>query len=183
MKGSAEGLLSAVSMFLKSCGRDYEFPAGGQHELLNHQEQELLESLRECGLSIEQQIFTLVKERDWSDCYSLVIFAVRLAILAVRQRQPSTYRTGLVALVAGSPKVDWRDVLGAFAIFDVCGKRVGINFQAEVEPIAGCGDAEKLRSTLDGFFSRDAEMRAVDVMGFQECGEGETLTFRPKSMF
>ncbi len=31
-----------------------------------------------------------------------------------------------------------------------------------------------------GSFSRDAEMRGVDVMGFQECGVGETLTYRPK---
>lgn len=79
--------------------------------------------------------------------------------------------------------MDWRDVLGALAIFDVCGKRVGIDFQAKVELIASSGDAEKLRSTLDGFFSRDAEMRAVDVMRFQESGEGDTLTYRPKSMF
>lgn len=183
MSGSNEVLRNAISAFLESCGRDYEFPAGGHHELLTNQEQALLELLRDCELSVEQQVSTLAKERDWSDCYSLVIFAVRLAILAVRHDEQSLYRIGLVALVAGSPKVDWRDVLGAFAIFNVCGKRIGIDFEAEVEPIAACGDAERLRSTLGGFFSRDAELRAVDVMGFQECGEGETLTFRPKSMF
>lgn len=183
MSGSAEVLPNAVSAFLESCGRDYEFPAGGQHELLTKQEQALLELLRECELSVERQVSTLAKDRDWSDCYSLVIFAVRLAILAVRQEQQYWYRIGLIALVAGSPKVDWRDVLGAFAIFNDCGKRIGIDFQSEVEPIAACGDAEKLRSTLDGFFSRDDEMRAVDVMGFQEYGEGDSLTFRSKGTF
>lgn len=183
MSESAEVLSNAVSVFLKSCGRDYEFPAGGQRELLTEQEQSLFKLLRDCELSVEQQVSTLAKDRDWSDCYSLVIFAVRLAILAVRQKQQGSYRIGLIALVAGSPKVDWRDVLGAFAIFNVCGKRIGIDFQAEVEPIAACGDSDKLQSTLDGFFSRDDEMRAVDVMGFQECGEGDSLTYRPKAMF
>ena len=183
MSGSNEVLRNAVSAFLESCGRDYEFPAGGQHELLTSQEQVLLELLRACGWSVEQQVSALEKDHDWSDCYSLVIFGVRLAILAVRQTQPSIYRIGLVALVAGSPKVDWRDVLGAFAIFNICGKRLGIDFQTEVEPIAACGDTAKLRSTLDGFFSRDENMRAVDVMGFQECGQGESLTYRAKSMF
>lgn len=90
MSGSAQGLLNVVSTFLESCGRDYEFPAGGQHELLNQPEQALLDSLHECGLSVDQQISTLVKDRDWNDCYSLVIFGVRLATLAVRQRRPTT---------------------------------------------------------------------------------------------
>ncbi len=183
MSGATDVLRDAVSAFVESCGRDYEFPAGGQHELLTKQEQALLDLLSDSELSVEQQVSTLSKDRDWSDCYSLVIFAVRLAILAVRQEQQRPYRIGLAALVAGSPKVDWRDVLGAFAIFNVCGKRIGIDFQAEVEPIAACGDADKLRPTLDGFFSRDDEMRAVDVMGFQECGAGDSLTYRPKGMF
>jgi hypothetical protein len=182
MSGSTDVLLNAVSAFLESCGRDYTFPAGGQHELLTKQEQALAELLLDCELSVEQQVSALSKDRDWSDCYSLVIFAVRLAILAVRQDQQSLYRIGLIALVAGSPKVDWRDVLGAFAIFNVCGRRIGMDFQAEVEATAACGDANKLRPTLDGFFSRDDEMRAVDVMGFQECGAGDSLTYRPKGM-
>ena len=183
MSGSEEILLNAVLTFLESRGRDYEFPAGGEHELLTKEEQALLELLLAGEWSVEQQISTLERGRDWSDCYSLVIFGVRLAILAVRQKQPGIYRIGLIALAAGSPKVDWRDVLGAFAIFNVCGKRLGIDFQTEVEPVAACGDVAKLRSILDGFFSRDEEMRGVEVMGVQECGEGESLTFRAKSMF
>jgi hypothetical protein len=183
MSGSADVLSNAVSAFLESCGRDYEFPAGGQHELLTKQEQALVELLRDCELSVEQQVSALSKDRDWSDCYSLVIFGVRLAILAVRQEQQNLYRIGLIAMVAGSPKVDWRDVLGAFAIFNVCGKRIGMEFQAEIEAIAGCGDTDKLRPTLDGFFSRDDEMRAVEVMGFQESGAGDSLTYRPKGIF
>lgn len=183
MSGSEEMLLNAVSTFLDSCGRDYEFPAGGQQELLREEEQALLELLAACKCPVKQQISTLAKNRDWNDCYSLVIFGVRLAILAVRQEQTGIYRLGLIALVAGSPKVDWRDVLGAFAIFHACGNRLGIDFQREVELTAAYGDAAKLRSTLDGFFSRDEEMRAVEVMGFQEWGQGESLTYRSKNMF
>lgn len=183
MSRATDVLLDAVSAFVESCGRDYEFPAGGKHELLTQQEQALLELLSDCELSVEQQVSTLSKDRDGSDCYSLVIFAVRLAVLAVRQEQQNPYRNRLIVLVAGSPRVDWRDVLGAFAIFNACGKRIGIDFQAEVEPIAACADPDKLRPTLDGFFSRDDEMRAVDVMGLQECGTGGSLTYRPKGMF
>lgn len=183
MSVSDEVLSKSVSAFLESCGRDYEFPAGGQQELLTSQEAGLLETLRHCELSIEQQISQLASNRNWSDCYSIVVFGVRLAILAVRTNDAAVYRTGITALVAGCPKVDWRDVLGAFSIFEECGKRLSLEFQKEVESIAPYGGVEKLRSTLDGFFSRDEEMRAVDVMGFKEIGEGDNLTYRAKSIF
>ncbi|MBL8891039.1 MAG: hypothetical protein JNL67_13740 [Planctomycetaceae bacterium] len=183
MNGSTNFLTDSVADFLKSCGKDYEFPAGGQHELLTRQEEALVRALQESGLSIEQQISTLAKARDWSDCYSLVILGVRLAISAVRHQQPSKYNIGLVALVAGSPKVDWRDALAAFAIFDACGKQVGIDFQAEVESVSALGDKEKLQSTIDNFFLRDPEMRAVGVFGLQECEKGERLLYRTKIVY
>lgn len=173
-------LSNSISIFLKSFGRDYEFPAGGQHELLTKQEQILFQLILESKLSDKQKISAFAKNREWSDCYSLVIFAVRLAILAARKKQQSLYRIGLILLVAGSPKVDWRDALGAFAIFNTCGERIGMDFQAEVKSVAPNGETNKLLSTLESFFSRSDEMRSVDTMGFQECGDGDSLTFRRK---
>ncbi len=170
-------------MFFESCDRGYEFSSRWATSTVDPQEQELLVLLRDCGLSIEQKISILSKEQDWGDFYALVIFSVRLAILAVRKRQPSTYLTGLVALVAGSPKVDWRDVLVAFAIFDDCGNRLGVDFQTEVELVAVWWRRNSTSIHNDGFFSRDAIMRRVDVMGFEECGVCETLTYRSKRMF
>ncbi|MDP1560484.1 MAG: hypothetical protein Q8M16_03715 [Pirellulaceae bacterium] len=183
MSESTDFLLNAVSAFLETCGRDYEFPAGWQHDLLTKQEQALLEVLLDCELSVKHQISTLSSGLDWSDCYSLVIFGVRLAILAVRREHQRLYGIGLVVLVAGSPKVDWRDALGAFAIFNECGRRICVDFQSEVELIAASGDIDKLQPTLDSFFLRDDQMRAVDAMGFQECGAGDSLMFRAKGMF
>ena len=111
----------------------------------------------------------------------MVIFSIRLAVLAVRTAAPSTYKCGVLALAAGSPKVDWRDVLGAFALFENCGKRLGIHFQDELETVIPFTDEVKLRSTIDGFFSRTDDMRAVDVMGIVECGYGSGWTFRSKA--
>lgn len=182
MDNAHDFLSNSISMFLKSCGRDYEFPAGGKHELLTESEQALLQKIIETKISDQQKVFTLGKGLGWSDCYSLVIFAVRLAILAVRKKQQSLYRTGLIVLVAGSPMVDWRDALGAFAIFTTCGECLGLDFQAEVMSIAATGEEDKFLSTLAGFFSRGDEMRSVEVMGFQEFGQGDSLTFRPRGM-
>ena len=130
-----------------------------------------------------EKIEALSDGLDWSDCYAVVVFGVRLAVLAVRNAVPAYFRQGVIALAAGSPKVDWRDLFGAFAIFEDCGHRLGIHFHDELDFVLGFSDEAKLRSTMDGYFSRPEEMRSVEVMGFVESGSGRELTFKPKGLY
>ena len=177
MSTDIDNLRHALNGFLESCGRDYEFPAGGKNEMLTPSETALHVAIKPDTISDSEKIRTLSEGFDWEACYSVVIFGVRLAVLAVRRDTPELYKLGVLALVAGSPKVDWRDVLGAFAIFDNCGARLRLQFQAEVESVVEFTDEAKLRSTMDGYFSRSDEMRSVEVMGFMENGSDRELSF------
>jgi hypothetical protein len=174
-------LPAAVTQFTESCGREYEFPAGGRIPFLTQQETELLEVLSKSDIPYDEKVVAMSEGRDWSDCYSIVIFGIRLAVWGVRSVSQRTFRYGVLALAAGMPKLDWRDVLGALAIFEVCGKRLGIDFQSEIEGTVALLNQDNLHSILNGFFTRTNEMRAVEVMGFKQVGEGREFTFISKS--
>lgn len=176
MSGSAYELTSAVTAFLESCDPDYEFPAGGCNAPLSTLEERLLLVMQSKGIADVDKFRTLSNVRKPKDCYSIVIFGVRLAILSVRRSCPIVYHQGVIALAAGSGSVDYRDLLGAFSIFENCGDRLNIRFQDEMAAVVT--DDAKLRSTLDGYFSRPSSMRTTDVMGFVESGQSADWTFR-----
>jgi hypothetical protein len=178
MSPATNDLKRTVAQFVAACGRDYEFPAGGRIGLLTEPEEYLYASLQHKGRSDAERIQAMSVGLGWSECYSIVVFGVRLAVLAVRRFDTEAYRAGVLALIASSPKVDWRDVLGAFAIFENCGNRLGIDFQSELEAAVKHSDEAKLRSTMEGFFSRAEAMRSVDVMGLVESGAGDEFTFK-----
>lgn len=178
MSSMKDNIEQAVSQFVESCGSDYEFPAGGAIEIFTDRELKLLTELRREGIAAQEIIEIVSENLDWKACYSLVILGVRAAIYAVRNAHLESYHTGLLLLIAGSPKVDWRDVLGAFAIFETCGARLNIDFREKVESFARLGDEQKLRSTLDGYFRRNSDMRSIETMGLTEVGSGSRLSFR-----
>lgn len=170
-------LKNAVRAFLDSCGRNYEFPAGGTNAILTPFEHALRSALSSSAISDSEKVRAISEGLDWDACYCIVIFGIRLAILAVRDTQRELYRLAVVVLVAGSPNVDWRDVLGAFAIFEYCGARLGVGFQAELESLMRIADENKLRPTVDAYFSRSSEMRTLEVMGYRQTGSGNELSF------
>lgn len=177
MSNELDKLRTALNGFLGSCGRDYAFPAGGKTEMLTSPETALKEVLSSGSISDAGKVRALSAGLDWDACYSVVIFGVRLAVLAVRSGEPELYRLGVLALAAGSPKVDWRDVLGAFAIFENCGARLGVHFQAELESVVLFSEEAKLRPTIEGYFSRADELRTVEVMGLVQSGSDRDLSF------
>lgn len=180
MSDAVDIVRKAVLEFVKSCGRNYEFPAGGENEILTPPEEKLYSALQTESIPEAEKVSVLRVGFDWSDCYSIVIFSVRLAVLAVRNTQPEIYKLGVLALVAGIPKLDWRDVLGAIAIFENCGSRLGIRLQDELKLVSYLTKGGDVQSTIDGFFSRADEMRSIEVMGFAEFGTGKEFTFRSK---
>src|SRR5262245_43701770 len=90
----------AVSRFVRSCGRDYEFPAGGRIGLLTHSEIELLNVLKGSEMSDAEKVSAMSNGLSWSDCYSVVIFGIRLAVLGVRTGSRDTFGCGVLALAA-----------------------------------------------------------------------------------
>ncbi|PHS09670.1 MAG: hypothetical protein COA78_11930 [Blastopirellula sp.] len=172
-----------VSQFVGSCDRDYEFPSGGYIEFLTETESELQILLGKSCLSNSEKISVLSDGLNWSDCYSIVIFGVRLAVLATRLSKPDIYKSGILALAAGGSKIDWRDLLGVFAIFEYCSICLSLDFQSEIQRVANLSNEEKLHSSLDSYYSRSTEMRSLDVLGFEKIGVGDSLNFKPKQVF
>jgi len=177
MNEHRNNLKIATSDLIATCGRDYAFPAGGQIALLTPQESTLLNELTHRSLSTSDKLLCLAEDHDWSACYTLVTFAVRLAVMGVRQRDCATFKIATLALVATSPKIDWRDTLGVLAIFEDCASQLEFDFQSDVKRILIFSDAKELRSLIDTYFSRSPEMRSVSVMGISKVGEGKDLTY------
>ena len=114
------------------------------------------------------------------DCYSIVIFGIRLAVYAVRNRDKSDYEYGILPLVAGAPKLDSREVLGALAIFENCGKQLNVDFRTHLNFLLSNSRKTRFQSTVEGYFSRSDEMRKVEVMGFTQIGSGQDFAFESK---
>jgi hypothetical protein len=178
MNRNAEQLNEARQAFLRSCGRDYTFPAGGAVPLLTTQEQKLLVELGNGDLGAAEQSRALAADCEWPECYTIAIFAVRLAIFGVRNRVDEPFRVGVAALAAVCSKLDWRDELRALAIFEHCGKLASVDFSVEMLRLkrALYGDGQAAR--FDAYFTRTDEMRSIDTMGIICVGEGSQLTFR-----
>lgn len=166
-----------VAQFLASCGQDYEFPAGGSVELLSTDEEQLYALLRDENLMITDKIRAMSEDLNWIECYKIVIFGVRLAVLGVRNSSEEAYKCGVIALIAATPRIDWRDVLGVFSLFECCGNRLRLSFQDELSRTVMYGNEKQLSPRIEGFFSRSDEMRGVDVMGFVEIASGKAWTF------
>jgi hypothetical protein len=180
MSQSREILTRTVRDFIRSCGRNYAFPTGESQEQLNNNEEQLAASLQIGTLTDRQKIASLRAEFDWNDCYSIVTFGVRAAIFAARRSQLKLYRSGVLALCAGAPKVDWRDTLRVFAIFESCGNRLSVSFQDELRRVVCLMDEATMSDVIEDFFSRTAEMRSADALGFDEQGSGAMLTFQSR---
>ena len=176
MGEAADQLREAVSGFIESTGRNYAFPAGGAVRLLTTSEQRLVLALQSDDLSDAERVRILSVGLDLYDCYDIVIFGIRLAILAVRRSIHVLFRYGVLASVAGSPKIDWRDRLRAFACFENCGDRLQLSFQDELQSMARSADVETSQWAV-GYFQRTDDMRSIAVMGIVESGTGGEWTF------
>jgi hypothetical protein len=111
--------------------------------------------------------------------YNAVIFSLRMAVLGVRTHSPEPLRFGLVGLFLDNDMVDWRDMLGALAIAEYCASRVGTELRAEILGVTALATPRRQR-TIESYFSRPAEMRTPEVMGFRPLRGNDELFFQQK---
>jgi len=178
-----ENLIVAVLQFNEftdmqtQSGLDYRFPAGGETQFLTSAESALFDALNHSQLSDAEKIRLLSEHRDPENGYPIVILGCRLAVFAVRTEDAETYRLGVLPLTAGVSKIDWRDGLTAFSVFEDCANRLGISFQAEVERVVALGFEEQLQLAFKGFFPRSPEMRDGKALGVRAVGEAKDLRY------
>ena len=156
----------SIMVFLESCPDSYDFPAGGQTVIPLASETEFLKTIETSQPIQPVEIAPARKELSLPQAYSLVIFAVRMAIHAVRTGDPRLLRAGLIGLVVDDSLVDWRDILAACSIIEDCASRLGIDFRHDIEKVVDLATERRQETIVSGFLQREPRMRKPDVMGY-----------------
>jgi hypothetical protein len=172
-----EMFVEAVSQILTEYPTHIEFPLGGNIEIPLPVEEQLASVIAEMHPANSDHIAAIRDELSRRQAYSLVTFAVRMSVSAVRTNSAPTLHCALLGLVLDDCLVDWRDILIALSIIEECAVRLGVDFANCMASIRDVAVDDRVTTIFDGYLSRPKEMRSVDVMNFQVEGAGETLTF------
>lgn len=170
-------LPSAVRQFLASCPPSYHFPTGGSSPIPSGDELLLLEALKSRRPTQRADLKPIADQIDPGAAYSLVIFAVRMAIHSARQRESSALLAALPALVVDDDFVDYRDLLGALSIIEDCAARIGLDASAVFEQVAGLASPRRSGTIRNGYLARTPDMRIPAVMGFRAVEDKDGLQY------
>jgi hypothetical protein len=174
---SAFSFVSSLREFLQSLPRNFNFPLGGPSVIPSTPEQNLLTAL-EGNPQIDPAELALFRQHlNVRDAYSLVTFAVRMAVWAVRSESPQRLRAGLFTVVIDDGTVDWRDILRALAILEDCSARLGLNFKTEIGQRLDLATDRRRRLISESYLSRQPAMRSPAAMGFRADGSGESFCY------
>jgi hypothetical protein len=165
----------AISQFLAGCGQNYDFPAGGSISIPSETEKSLVNALQRMSNPQPKEIAQFRRQLGFRESYKLLIFAVRMGILAARRGDASLLQAGLIGLVLDKGHVDYRDLLGALAIIEECSLRVHLDLHEELRSVAPLIEDARLRDTIDGYFAREPQMRQTEVLGFKIVDSKEGL--------
>ncbi len=168
--------LHAIRRFLSSSPRDYDFPLGGEVAIPIDAERDLLTAL---PASVSVELLGMIRPTiQRQDAYTLVIFAVRMAVFAARTKDPIPIKKSLWLLCVDDNEVDWRDVLVALAIIEDCSTNSGTDFRNSLEEVADLAPHRRQHTLREGYLGRTPEMRAVETFGYQVLHPGsEAMTY------
>jgi hypothetical protein len=163
---------TAVNEYLAACPADVVFPMG-VNKIPDGAEIKLSQFLGSLPAMTQGEIASVRDELMIRQSYQMVIFAVRMAVWAVRVAEANKLISGLFGFALGGVQTDWRDFLGALSITEDCATRLELDFRCEIEGLRHLFDTTTIQ-TIEGYLSRSAEMRAVEVMGFkaESCSDG-----------
>lgn len=103
--------------------------------------------------------------------FTLLLFAIRMAMLAVREHSTQRIVDGLMALVIEDCRLDWREVLIVCSLLNHSAQLIGADATALFDRAAGMASpttAEHLR----GFVRRDPGLQRVESFGWRASGSG-----------
>lgn len=178
--GTAGDFEEAIDAFLKSVPRDWEFPWGGETEIATAEELRLadaIEAMAECS-AVEGES---VRRMTRLEAYDALIFAVRIAVLAVRTESPGRLRSSVFMLMHEGDQVDWRDMLGAMSLVNCCARRLNIDLVPIAEGLGVIATERKRNLIAKGYFPRASQDGAPECFGFIAEGDGAKFHFTRKS--
>jgi hypothetical protein len=161
-----EAISDAVDKFLSSCPNDFDFPAGGTTKIPLESELKMAKEIQDAMPLTSESLVPLRERLTIRRAYQLIIFAVRMAVLAARTGAAGLIDTAIYGLVIENGLVDWRDTLRALSIIEDCAKRLGIDFQNKIKQFENLMSDKSKKVVFEGYCSRAVEMRAVTAMGF-----------------
>jgi hypothetical protein len=173
-------LSESIKRFLEGYPDQTAFPLGKPVAIPTDAELTLLEAMAETVPALVGDLVSVRKNvKEVAHGYSLIQFAIRMAVLAVRRDNPDILITSLPGLILDDDKVDWRDILRALSIIENCAVRLGIEFRPAVENLCQFATPKRRHTIVEGYLVRSPDMRDVRVMGYAAQGEGRTLSFEP----
>ena len=141
----------------------------------------------ETALSVVWDDIEQLDDQDWTELRSFVdynyawqlrTYAARMATLAVREKDSTFVRYGLLALVLDNDLQDYRDVLIVCSVIYDAATRIGENPEGLFHRVARLA-APRRKGLLEGFV---VHPRSVESMGFhitEEPNEGFIYRWGP----
>lgn len=170
--------IAAIRTTVHAMPKGIAFPSGYPAPIMTAAE---LGLLADYELRVDQFLSELHLQsicNSTSESYLLVILAVRFAIHAVRTNTSELLQLSAALIASGGSRVDWRDALVALSALEECSSRLGVEF-TQLTSILLSTDNEQLQNTISqGYLSRSAYMRSLDVMGLRSYGEGKSFDIR-----
>jgi hypothetical protein len=157
---------SAIAALVASFDRDSSFVTPRpKNPLPTPEERTLFDALallRDCD---ESEINRVRDGVDIKSAYTLTGFAMWMALLAFRNRDPDGLSRSAVPLLIAAAKIDWRDLLGAVARYaDGC-RRCGVDPLELLLAHKHFADQSAWETIEQGFFGRDPEMQSPELFG------------------
>ena len=168
---------SAIQRYLERCAPDLEFPLGKPVPLPTDDELLFLNEIQNASDLSANQLEIFRDSLSIRQCYDLVIFAVRMAVLAVRINCPNYLTAAFLGLVVDDNTADFRDILSAIAIIENCAMRLNMDFVDVVDNAFRLATPERRDLIKNGYLSRPPNMKGIAVMGFKASGDASILDF------
>ena len=169
----SSNLQLVLDRFLDAVPNSYPFPMGGETEIPTESEKKLLHSIQE-SMSLSNQDWPSVDEKV-RHAYQCAVFAVRMAVYAVRMNDRRILKAGAFGLVFSNGQIDWRDLLKALSIIDDCCKRLNVELEKALPESV---NRNGMQDTIKGYLLRESEMRDLDVMGIHTEETAQGLVYK-----
>lgn len=162
-----------LDSFLNAAPNSYPFPMGGETEIPMESENELLDAIQQ-SVNAPNQDWPSVGEKVRQG-YQCAVFAVRMAVYAVRKNNKSILEASAYGLVFSNGQVDWRDLLKALSIMDDCCRRLDTKLE---NILPNSVDRNGMQDTIKGYLLRESEMREIGALGIHTEDTPEGLVYK-----
>ena len=170
----------AIQLFLNAVPDDWEFPCGGATSIPIPEEVCLSDSILKLNSESAGDVRQTWGNIGVKNSYELAIFAVRMAVLAVRTQEPERLRSGVFGLLLAD-KIDWRDRICAAAILQHCAARLHLDLEPMVDSFGSVGIEQKKRIVGGRLESGATHEHALDSYGFVSRGQGKEFCIEHKT--